>query len=80
MIRTQVYLPNELHTELHRLAKVHDTSFSQLVRDGVQEVVRKKKRNNDPQREALRFFANPPKRFRIKLSDSAVNLVRKERD
>ncbi len=80
MIRTQIYLPDELHAELHRVAKDHDTTFSHLIREGAQEVVKKKKKGKNPQREALLFFANPPKRFRIKLSDSAENLVRKERD
>ena len=43
MIRTQVYLPEETHKELHRLAQQSSESFSELVRQGVSEVLRKKR-------------------------------------
>ena len=47
MIRTQVYLPEETHKELHRLAEQSSDSFSELVRQGVSEVLRKKKRERN---------------------------------
>lgn len=43
MIRTQVYLPDDLHRELKLLARTSQENFSQLVREGVREVIRKKK-------------------------------------
>lgn len=43
MIRTQIYLPDDLHRELKLLARTSQENFSQLVREGVREVIRKKK-------------------------------------
>jgi hypothetical protein len=42
MIRTQVYLPEDLHRELKLLAASSDTNFSQLIREGAELVVNKK--------------------------------------
>jgi len=42
MIRTQVYLPEDLHQELKFLAKAEKTNFSNLIRQGAEEVIRKK--------------------------------------
>jgi metal-responsive CopG/Arc/MetJ family transcriptional regulator len=44
MIRTQVYLPEELHRELKLLAHTERVNYSELIRDGVREVVNKKAR------------------------------------
>ena len=43
MIRTQVYIPEDLHRDLMLLAKQEGTNFSTLIREGVKEVVKKKK-------------------------------------
>ncbi len=43
MIRTQVYIPDDLHRDLMLLAKREGTNFSTLIREGVKEVVKKKK-------------------------------------
>lgn len=43
MIRTQVYIPDDLHRELMLLAKREGTNFSTLIREGASEVVKKKK-------------------------------------
>ncbi|OGG22325.1 hypothetical protein A3D03_03455 [Candidatus Gottesmanbacteria bacterium RIFCSPHIGHO2_02_FULL_40_13] len=80
MIRTQVYLPEETHHLLMKLARRKGTSFSQLVREGVDVVVRKTYGKLTPQKRALKFFAHFPNKWRVKLSDSAVDLIRKERD
>ena len=42
MIRTQVYLPEELHRDLKLLALAERVNYSQLIRDGAREVIRKK--------------------------------------
>lgn len=42
MIRTQVYLPDDLYRELKLLARVGEKNFSQLIREGVAVVVKKK--------------------------------------
>ena len=43
MIRTQVYIPDDLHRDLMLLAKQEGTNFSTLLREGAAEVVQKKK-------------------------------------
>ena len=43
MIRTQVYIPDDLHRELMLLVKTSGLNFSQLIREGAEGVVKKKK-------------------------------------
>ena len=42
MIRTQVYLPEELHAELMLLARQEKVNFSKLIREGAEEVKKKR--------------------------------------
>jgi len=42
MIRTQVYLPEELHRDLKLLANSRRQNFSSLIREGVEKVVKEK--------------------------------------
>ena len=44
MIRTQVYLPDDLYRELKLLAASGKDKFSDLIREGVKDVVKKRKR------------------------------------
>ena len=44
MIRTQVYIPEDLHRDLMLLTKTSGENFSSLVRQGVQEVIKKRKK------------------------------------
>lgn len=46
MIRTQVYLPEELHQELKFLAKSEKINFSTLIREGAAEIIKKKNTKN----------------------------------
>lgn len=80
MIRTQIYLPEETHSTLLRLAKIKGTSLSCLIRQGADEIVKKNYGRFTPQQKALNFFANPPKKYQIKLSKPAHILIREERD
>lgn len=83
MVRTQIYLSDDTHATLLELARAGNTSLSALIRQGAAQVIKKQKKINkytSPQQKALNYFANYPDSKRIKLSDSAVNLVRKERD
>ena len=81
MIRTQIYLPEETHTNLLRLAKVKGTTLSRLIRQGADTVIKKHYGNLTPQQRALRFFANPPKKYQINLTGKqAVDLIREDRD
>jgi hypothetical protein len=43
MVRTQIYLPEELHQELLTLARAKNTSLSELVRIGVKKLVKERK-------------------------------------
>ncbi|HBC73155.1 hypothetical protein A2379_02695 [Candidatus Amesbacteria bacterium RIFOXYB1_FULL_47_13] len=43
MIRTQVYLPEDVHRDLKLLAKTEGVNFSTLVRQGAEEIIKKKK-------------------------------------
>lgn len=47
MIRTQVYLPDDLYRELKLLAQQKGTNFSALIRKGVKEVIKKKRRRRN---------------------------------
>lgn len=80
MIRTQVYLDDDIHKTLLQLAKAQGTSFSRLVREGAKEVIKRHYGEVNPQKKALKFFARPPKQYRIKLSKPSPTLIRNERD
>lgn len=43
MIRTQVYLENQTHKDLHRLAKLENSSMAEIARDILKEGIRKRK-------------------------------------
>ena len=42
MIRTQVYLPDDLHRDLTLLAATSKKNISELIREGAREVLKKK--------------------------------------
>lgn len=44
MIRTQVYLPDDLHRDLKLLSTTSGLNFSELIREGVKVVVEKKRK------------------------------------
>lgn len=81
MTRTQVYLPEDVHASLLRLAQIENVSLSQLIRKGADMVVKTKHAKIlSSQKRALKMLADYPDSQRITLSDSAVNLVRQQRD
>jgi hypothetical protein len=43
MIRTQVYIPDEQYTELQLMVAMGIGTFSELIREGIGEVIKKKK-------------------------------------
>ena len=43
MIRTQVYIPDDLHREALLVAKIRNVNFSTLVREGLAKAVKIKK-------------------------------------
>lgn len=80
MIRTQIYLPDETHEQLLRLAKQENSSLSKLIREGADQVVKKRSGKKSLQQKAFEFFANPPKKYQVTLPKSAAELIREERD
>ncbi len=80
MIRTQIYLPEDTHTDLTRLAHREGVTISQLIRRGADQIIKHHKSKLSAQEKALRFFANPPKKYLVKLSKPAHILVRENRD
>jgi len=45
MMRTQIYLPEDLHRELSLLAKQEKKSLSDLIREGAKHVVKEKEKS-----------------------------------
>lgn len=82
MMRTQIYLPEEMHNSLLQLANQQSTTLSNLIRHGANLVLKKQViKMSAGQRKALKFFSNPPKRYLINLKGkTAVQLIREERD
>lgn len=80
MTRTQIYLPEETHDLLLRLAKQEKTTLSKLIREGANEVVKKRSGKKSPQQKALELLTSYPNRLRIKLPKPAHALIREERD
>lgn len=79
MTRTQIYLPEETHASLVLLAEMEKVSLSELIRKGANLVIKTKSKTTPPYQQALKMLANYPDALRLKLSDSAVNLIRKQR-
>lgn len=48
MLRMQVYIPENLYDNLKRKASVEDVSMSELIRQGLQKILRTEKRFADP--------------------------------
>ncbi|OGM18908.1 hypothetical protein A2686_03875 [Candidatus Woesebacteria bacterium RIFCSPHIGHO2_01_FULL_38_10] len=64
MIRTQVYLPDDLYRELKLLAASGKDKFSDLIREGVKDVVKKRKRRVkkfDPWKDFIGAIKGGPK-------------------
>jgi hypothetical protein len=47
MIRTQVYLPDEIYRDLKLLANSEGVNFSSLIREGAEKVIKSKKKKSD---------------------------------
>lgn len=80
MTRTQIYLPEETHANLTRLAKMENVSLSELIRKGADLVVRTKQKGLPTHRQTLKMLADYPDTLRIELKDSAIKLIRRQRD
>ena len=63
MIRTQIYLPDDLYKDLKFLAAISGKKFSDLVREGARIVVskRKNKGKKDPWKSFIGMIKGGPK-------------------
>lgn len=57
MIRTQVYIPDEQYNELQLLVATGHGTFSELFREGIDEVIKKKRIKKTKKFDALKDFA-----------------------
>ena len=71
MIRTQIYLPDDQHKELTLLATTGEMSISQLIREGVNEVIKKKtaQKRKKPFQNLLGSLTYGPKNLSTKIDD-----------
>ncbi len=71
MIRTQVYIPEEQLNELKLLTAMGYGTFSELFREGINEVIKKKKvkkaRKFDPWKDFVGMLKGGPKTDGVKL-------------
>ena len=70
MIRTQVYLPDDLYRELKLLSATGKAKFSELIREGAREVVKKRaggKRKFDPWKDFVGILKGGPKDLSSKI-------------
>ena len=70
MVRTQVYIPDDQYNELKLLAAVGEGKFSDLIREGINEVIKKRKINkidkSDPWKDFVGAAKGGPKMDGVK--------------
>lgn len=71
MKKTMVYLPDDLHKNLKRLAVERDTSMADLIRDAAVAVIEEEREDLEDARRALQEFRRDP--------SSAVSLAQYHR-
>ncbi len=57
MIRRQVYIPEDQYNELQLMSAMGYGTFSELFREGIDEVIKRKKVKKTKKFDALRDFA-----------------------
>lgn len=74
MIRTQVYLPEELYNEIKLLSMSGEGSFSDLLREGLKTVVKTKRKNKKNNFAAWKSFIGACKTdFKGKSGQELIN-------
>ncbi len=71
MIRTQVYLPEDIHRDLMLLAKRDGTNFSALIREGAKVIIKKKtsRKKKDFGKGFFGALKYGPKDLSVKIND-----------
>ena len=60
MKKTMIYLPDELHKNLKRLAVERDTSMAEIIRDAAFAVLEEEREDLDDAKKALQEFRQNP--------------------
>ena len=60
MKKTMIYLPDDLHKNLKRLAVERETSMADLIRDAAVAVVEEEREDLEDARKALQEFRRDP--------------------
>ncbi len=72
MIRRQIYIPEDIDRDLILLAKQERVNYSQLIREGAKEVIKKKKSN----KANWRKFVGAAGKIKLKHKTNSVQVVR----
>lgn len=74
MIRTQIYLPEDLYNQLQLLSKTGRGSFSQLIREGASLVIKKRRKVSKKDHLAWKNFIGAIKTdFKGKSGQDLIN-------
>lgn len=71
MIRTQIYLPDDLYEDLQLISKASKLNISQLIRDGAKKEIKARARqiNKDDWRLFAGALKTGPKDLSLKIND-----------
>lgn len=79
MTRTQIYLPDDTHAQLLQIAQADNSSLSRLIREGANMVIKSKSGGLTSTQKFIKAILSYPDSNRVKLSKSAVELIREQR-
>lgn len=71
MIRTQVYLPEDIYEDLRLIAATQKVNFSQLIREGAKKVIKAKTKpvKKDSWKEFAGALKTGPKDLSLRIND-----------
>lgn len=71
MIRTQIYLPDDIYEDLQLISKASKLNISQLIRDGAKKEIKARTRqiNKDDWRQFAGALKTGPKDLSLKIND-----------
>ncbi len=71
MIRTQIYLPEDIYEDLQLISRTHKVNLSQLIREGAKRVIkdRTKSARGDDWKEFAGALKTGPKDLSLKIND-----------
>ena len=71
MIRTQIYLPEDIYEDLQLISRTQKVNMSQLIREGAKSVIRDKTKQakNDDWKEFAGAWKGGPKDASLRIND-----------